>query len=169
MLGRALGGVALAIAAAAPAEAQDEMTPSAALVGGVFQYDLSGTGAVPFGGVRLFLPLHAWIAVEPAITYAAYESEADDEIPLLVPEVQLQGRLESGRVDPFLGIGIGGAFDLRKNRGGKELVVSSYSAGAGARVRLGRGWSGRAELRLRAVDGFAGSVAEWTLGIARAF
>ncbi|MBW3533929.1 MAG: outer membrane beta-barrel protein [Gemmatimonadetes bacterium] len=167
----ALVAAASLAAAALPTEvaAQDEMAASVTLVAGVFQYDLEGTGAVPFGGVRLPLPMHRWIVLEPAITYAAYESQGGDNIPLLTPEVQVQGRLDLGRVDPFLGLGIGGTFDLRENRGGEELVVSTYSVGAGARGWLGRGWSLRGELRVRGIDGFTGSAAEWTVGVGRTF
>ena len=165
------GALVLAAAAAlpAPAAAQDEMSASVALVGGAFQYDLSGTGTVPFGGVRLSLPMHAWIVIEPGLTYAAYDAQDGEGVPLLIPEAQLQGRIEMGRVDPFLGLGAGGVFDLREDRSGGELLVSTYSAAAGARAWLGRGWTGRAELRVRGVDGFTGSAAEWTLGIARYF
>lgn len=164
--------LATSLAAGLPAHAaaQDEMAASVDLVAGLFQYDLSGTGTVPFVGVRLPLPMHRRIVLEPALTYTAYESQGGNDISLLIPEVQVQGRIDLGRVAPFLGIGLGGTFDLRESRGaGEELVVSTYSVGAGARGWLGGGWRARGELRVRAIDGFTGSAAEWTLGIGRAF
>ena len=164
-----LASMAVGIALPCEASGQDDMAALAAIVGGAFQYDLSGTGTVPFGGVRLTLPLHRWILVEPALTYAAYDAQSGDEIPLLIPEAQVQGRWPLGRIDPFLGVGVGGVFDMRESRGGQELVVSTLSAAAGARGWLGRGWSARAELRVRGVDGFTGAVAEWTVGLGRAF
>lgn len=164
-----LAAAAAALSTASPVAGQETMDALAGLVGGAFQYDLDGTGTVPFGGIRLTLPMHRWVLLEPALTYAAYENDAGANIPLLIPEAQVQGRWTLGRVDPFVGVGLGGVFDLREDRGGKDLVVSTLSAAAGARARLGRGWSARAELRVRGVDDFAGSAAEWTLGIARAF
>jgi hypothetical protein len=136
-----------------------------AVVGGAFQYDLSGTGTTGFGGVRLEWPLARYFLAEPGLTYARYTPQGvGGAVSLLFPEVQLQLVRPGGLLRPFVGVGAGPALALGGGASESELALS---AGAGLRMRLAPEWSGRAELRLRAIDPWTGSAAEWTIGLAR--
>jgi hypothetical protein len=85
---------------------------------------------------------------------AGYRATAGDD----------EGGIRKALLRPFLGGGLGVAFAWA---GGATATDLTVSAGAGLRVRLAELWSGRAELRVRSIDPFHGTVAEWTLGIAR--
>ncbi len=93
-------------------------------------------------------------------------TRASADVSLLFPEMQLQLVRPHGLLRPFLGAGAGLSLDSRDTAPGGELAPS---AGAGFRMLLAPNWSGRAELRLRAIDPWTGSAAEWTLGLARRF
>ena len=163
--------VVLALAlGAAPAAAQEIPPPAVALVAGAWQYDLSGTGTVPFVSLRLDLPMSDYVWAEPSFGYAKYTSQGGEEIPHLVTEVQVQGTMAFGRFRPYLGAGAGGFFDLRKQRGGTDLVRPTFSGAAGVRAALRWGFGARAELRVRGVGkSFSGTVAEWGVGASRTF
>ena len=136
------------------------------LAGGAFQYDLSGVGTTGFGALRVELPLTRFVLVEPGLTYARYTPQfADFAASLLFPEVQLQVQT-AGRVRPFLGAGLGPAFAWG---GGASETELSLSGGAGVRADISPSWGARAELRIRAIDPFTGTAAEWTAGISRRF
>jgi hypothetical protein len=77
-----------------------------------------------------------------------------------MPIRQLPGRA----IRPFVGSGLGVAFAWR---GGASALDLTLSAGASVRVKLLGPWKGRAELRVRSIDPFHNTVAEWTFGIAR--
>lgn len=172
-VGTGWGGVVMSVLAlaAAPAGAQEIPPPAVVLMAGAFQYDLSGTGTVPFVGLRLDLPMSDYVYAEPSFGYAKYTSQGGDTVPHLTTEVQVQGSMPFGRFRPYLGAGAGGFFDLRKQRGGTELVRPTFSGAAGVRVDLRRwGLGTRAELRVRGVGkSFSGTVSEWGLGVSRTF
>ncbi len=159
----------LAALVAAPVHAgvaQEERGPAVALAGGVFQYDLSGTGNTPFAAVRVEVPLTSYLLVEPGAAYTNYEAQFGDRISIFIPEVQLQLQTPTRVVRPFLGVGAGGAFAWG---GGDSDTQLTLSAGAGVRVRVSEPWWARAELRLRSIDPWHGAAAEWTVGLARRF
>ena len=93
-----------------------------ALVGGAWEYDLSGTGTSGFGGLRLELPVDRFLVIEPGLAYANYSTQFEQGVNYLLPEIQAQIQVPGRWVRPFL-----------------------------------------------AIDPFHGTVAEWTLGIARRF
>ena len=106
------------------------------------------------------------VLVEPGLTYARYTPQSDGvSVSLLFPEVQLQVQT-AGRVRPFFGAGIGPAFAWG---GGASETELSLSGGAGIRADLSPDWGVRGELRIRAIDPFHGTAAEWTAGISRRF
>jgi outer membrane protein with beta-barrel domain len=157
----------LAAAAASgsrPAQAQ-EPEAAFAVAGGWLQYDLSGTGDTFFGAVRVEMPLSPIVLLEPGLTFSRYEADFGSNVSLLFPEmqIQLQGR---GGVSPYIGMGAGPAFAFR---GGWSDIQLSLSAALGLRVRIKQHWRVGGELRIRAVDPFAGTTAEWGLGISRRF
>jgi hypothetical protein len=137
-----------------------------AVVGGAWEYDLSGTGTSGFGGLRLELPVHRILIVEPGLTYARYSTQFDAGVSYLIPDLQAQVQVPGRWVRPFLGAGVGLAYAWGD---GASVTDLSLSGSAGLRVRLAELWSARTELRVRSIDPFHGSAAEWTFGIARRF
>ncbi|MSR35744.1 MAG: hypothetical protein EXR95_03725 [Gemmatimonadetes bacterium] len=166
-----VGMVALALAGRAGAlRAQEIPPPALALVAGVAQYDLSGTGTEPFVGLRLDLPMAEFLYAEPGFGYMTYTSQGGEHVPHLSAEVQVQGTLPLGRWRPYVGVGAGGFFDLRKQRGGGELVEPTFSGSGGVRASVVSDLGAHAELRVRGVGkSFAGTIAEWSAGLAWAF
>jgi hypothetical protein len=65
-------------------------TRALAVVGGAWEYDLSGTGTSGFGGLRLELPIRRILLIEPGLTYAHYSSQFDLGVSYLLPEIQAQ-------------------------------------------------------------------------------
>jgi hypothetical protein len=168
-VGRAL--IALALAATPDAlRAQEIPPPALALVGGIAQYDLSGTGTEGFAGLRLDLPMSDYVFAEPGFVYMSYRSQGGDLIRHVTAEVQVQGSYPFGRWRPYLGVGAGGFFDVRKQRGGAQLVRPTFSGAGGARVALRGALGARAELRVRGIGkGFEGTIAEWSGGLSWSF
>jgi len=147
--------------------AQNAPGAGVAVVGGAFQYDISGTGTTPFGGLRLELPLNRYVLLEPGLTYARYTPQfGGSVVSMFFPEAQLQLTLPFRRFQPFAGLGLGyGHF-----RSDTETSTTLWgSAGAGARFSLNRSLGIRTELRLRANDMLTASAAELTLGVSRRF
>ena len=71
-----------------------------------------------------------------------------------------------GLVGPFaLGLGAGWAIGL-EDRTGDDLTVW---AALGADFPLGADWSIRPEVRVRSVDPWVGTIADFALGVRRAF
>ena len=148
-----------------PSAAQTQTSGTAiALVAGPFQYDLSGTGTSVFGAARLEIPLARYLLLEPGLTFGRYDAQFGSAVSLLFPEVQIQVGGTRGQVNPYLGAGVGPAFAFSNGASDTELALSGA---VGVRVRLTREWGARAELRVRAIDPFAGTTAEWGLGISR--
>ena len=150
------------------ASAQDApQRATGTFVAGALQYDLSGTGTTGFVGVRVDRALRRLLLLEAGVTYAQYTPDvADKTLALLFPEVQLQLQGSSSRLRPFVGAGIGPAFTWG---GGETNTELSLSAGVGARYDMSDVWGLRGEIRLRTIDPFVGSAAEWTAGISRRF
>ena len=166
----ALAALVSSAASAKALRAQDIPPPALALVVGAAQYDLSGTGTVPFVALRLDLPMSEHLYVEPGFAYMAYSLPVGDRVRHVSAEIQLQGSLSFGRWNPYLGAGAGGFFDLRKQRGGADLAQPAFSGAGGVRVELPASLGARAELRIREIDtGFTGSVAEWGVGLSWSF
>jgi hypothetical protein len=160
---------AMVLAAMAPFRSSPAQTPDAAqafsLVGGLMQYDLSGTGNAFFAAARVELPLSSIVLLEPGLTFSQYDADFGSEVSLLFGDVQLQlqGR---GGLSPYIGVGVGPAFAFTRGESATELSVSGA---LGLRVRLDPRWRIGGELRIRAIDPFAGTTAEWGLGVSRRF
>lgn len=160
--GTALLVVMMVTAPAAAQEAADR--PSLALVGGAWEYDLSGTGTSWFAGARGSLPVGGPLVFEPGVTYARYGSQGGSDVNYLIPEAQLQIESLRGGARPFLGIGAGPALGWSN---GDSQIDLSLSVGAGVRFDVSPDWGARAELRVRSIDPWTGTVAEWTAGVSR--
>jgi hypothetical protein len=161
-----LAATMLAVFTAQPcADAQtQDRSVALAIVAGPFQYDLSGTGTSVFGAVRLDIPLTRYVVFEPGVTVGRYDPQFGSKITLIFPELQMQLRAPSDAVSPYLGAGVGPAFAIRGGQSETELFLTGA---LGVRVRLSSEWGMRGELRVRAIDPFAGTTAEWGIGISR--
>ncbi len=135
------------------------------LVGGPWQYDISGTGTVAFTALRAGFPLNRFLIVEPSLAYTAYTTQAGSRVPFLIPEVQLQLQLSERRIRPFIGVGVGAVANLSDERAQNPFLETTLSASLGTRIRVGSAWGARGELRVRNIGGFSASAAEWTFGI----
>ena len=159
-----LGCIGLLTSANA-SEAQNAPARAITVVGGAFQYDLSGTGTTGFGGLRLEFPFNRYVLVEPAFTYAQYTPQGGgNAVRMFFPEAQLQFALPLGRVRPFVGLGLGRGIFRNGDRSSSETWGS---VGGGARFRLSELVGMRAELRVRANERLTASAAELTLGVSR--
>jgi hypothetical protein len=167
------GTILLCLAAAAPVQAQlfagqdDVRPPAVAIIGGAVQYDLSGTGTRGFGGVRAQLPVLRHLLVEPGVIYMNYRIQGNlrgPRVAMWFPEVQLQAELPLATVRPYLGVGAGLAVASLLDE--REMEATAAIAG-GARVALPGAWGVGGELRVRAVDPFTGTTAEWGVFLSR--
>lgn len=134
--------------------------PSLALVGGVSQWSLNGSGSTAFGALRADIPLLALVGEGSVGLFRP--SENDGPRTYIIPEVQLQYQLLPMIVRPYLGVG-GGWFkaitgpDPHRN----DITVS---ASAGVRLSLPVLPIGvQAEARLRGISG-GGHTTELTFG-----
>ena len=161
----AAGGVAAAMWAGSPLAAQTTESASAlSVVGGPWQYDLSGTGTSWFAGLRLAVPIGGPLLLEPGITYARYTSQGDDDVNLVFPEAQLQVELLRRRLRPFIGVGAGPALAWTAGASDTDIALT---ASAGMRAQVSPLWGVLGELRIRSINPWTGSAAEWTVGISR--
>jgi len=159
---------ALLCTTAAGAQQAPVRATTASIVGGVSQWDLSGTGTSPFVGVRIDRELNGVFLGEAGVTAMRPAEQFGERVTCLFPEVQLQAQLPFRVVRPYLGVG--GGYGIASSRG--EHSTDGTVAGAGG-VRIlvpNSSTTLRAELRVRGVGtGFTGATAEWTLGVGHRF
>lgn len=144
--------------------AQDRPGPESSLVAGPSPYDLSGTGtglAVNLGVA--FRPARGFI-VEPGLGFFTYRNDFGQRSHWFFPELSLQAELRAGNLRPYLGVGGGGGV---QSRVGSDRWVGTLHGVAGLRLRLGRSWGLRGELRARAVPPFSGHTLDFGLGLVR--
>lgn len=146
--------------------AAQESGRAVSVLAGPSQYDLSGTGTTPFGTVRLDLPVERRLVLEPAFTYMSYESQAGARTHHMLPEAQLQVTGAGTVFRPYLGVGLGASWATGAADDEFDLTLSTA---AGLRVRMSSDWILRGELRVRAIDPWTGTTADWGLGIGRRF
>ena len=135
---------------------------SLGVIGGASQYDLSGTGTAAFGGLRLDIESRGTrsLVFETGLHLFSYETQFDDRQDLWLPEISMQLQRLGQTVRPYLGVGAGYAF-------GSGESAATLSASVGSRFRLADRWSLRGELRVRSVDPWVGTLADWGLGLSR--
>ena len=150
--------------AAAPASlwAQDASRWDVGVAGSVVQYDLSGVGNAPGVVVRASRDLTPHVVFE-ARGLLAWPEQQSGPSTFFVPEVQLQYRWNVARFSPYVG---GGGGFARNSSPFRTDWDTTLSLAAGTSVRLTEQMAVTGELRLRGVDRFAGSTAEWTAGLA---
>jgi len=150
-------------ASPAKAEAQDAGR-FVGVVAGKSQYDLSGTGTASIVGVRLGTQIHPYLSLEAGVSHLRYRSQGEEWTRHLFPEIQLQLLRSSGALRPYLGIGAGAS---QRSYGEVSSFDLTLSTAAGVRVPLGSGMEAQAELRVRAVDPWVGTTADWSVGLAK--
>jgi hypothetical protein len=160
--------LALLVLAAPRVVAQGPVTDTGSLAltvsAGVSQYDLSGTGNAVHGAVRMLRPIGSAVLFEAGSGITRIAPSTGESSWLLIPEVQLQAQLVSGRFAPYVGAGGGAALAFGGGDSDAELTLS---VGAGVRVAVAPAIALGAELRVRGIGtGFEGSTAEWTAGVA---
>jgi hypothetical protein len=170
--GRTVVAVALALSAESAAEAQGRIArprhATVTAVGGVTQWDLSGTGSSLILGARLDRQLGVpWLLGEASLV-TFRPQEQGGESTYLIPEAQVQLQVPRA-IAPYLGAGIGTFTRVSGNRGRQSELTTSGAVG----VRL---WGlipravVRGELRVRGIgERFTASAAEWTGGIGWSF
>lgn len=146
--------------------AGQQIVHAAGIVGGAAQYDLSGTGTAPFASFRLDIPVGRNLVLEPALGYLTYVAQSDRRRHLLLPEIQIQAQVYGERVRPYLGAGFGASWALLPGEDQGDLTLSGAG---GARVLLGTAWMVRGELRVRVIDPWGATTADWGLGVSRRF
>jgi hypothetical protein len=156
---------AVVLALSMPAIASAQSGRSAVSVNfGLMQFDLSGTGDAPMFAARFDKELGRIFLGEAGFAFARPEQQFGAKTNFFIPEVQLQAQIPA-RFAPYLGVGVGMAFDFRGERfGGTESKVTVSGAG-GVRFWFNDRFGARGELRVRGIGSeFSGSAAEWTLG-----
>lgn len=128
---------------------------------GAATYDLSGVGTSWTASARYGHRLAGRLYLEAGATLFGYESQGADDRIFLFPEVGLGAALPAGPVTFLVSAG-GGLSAALKGYGEAEATVHaalSVDVPAGGRAAL------RPGLRYRAVDPWAGTVFEYTLGV----
>jgi hypothetical protein len=136
--------VALAVAGASPARAQDsfgDLNISLARI----DYDLSGTGSAAALAVRTSHDLSSNVRLEVGALFARPDQQFGPST-LFMPEVQLQYRWNTGRFTPFAGGGIGAAL-ARSDFGSEWDPTLSVSVGTNFRLTESLGVTGQFRLR----------------------
>jgi hypothetical protein len=164
-------GIPLAIALAAvvatvlPSLSQDPPPRHVSASIGIFQYDLSGTGIAPMVAVRWSMPLASVLSFEAGIVGSRPELQGGGSSTFVSPEAQLQLSLPFTGVVPYMGLGLGAAFDLR-GAGAASRTDMVISGAVGVRTWVGDRLGLQAEFRGRGIGAdFAGSAGEYTAGV----
>ena len=161
---RFLAICAVALSLASPSRAAAQLPiPTLAVVGGISQFDLSGTGTGQIGALRLDVPL-LFVLAEGSLGVLRAPEDVGTRT-YLIPEAQVQWQILPTLVRPYIGIG-GGLIRAISGPGGHPSTVT-VSGAAGVRVGIPLIGAGlRAEVRVRGIGtGFGGSSAEYTVGV----
>jgi opacity protein-like surface antigen len=125
------------------------------------QYDLVGVGNTPGVAVRAARDLSPHVVLETRGLFA-WPDQTSGRSTMFIPEAQLQYRWNIARFSPFVGGGAGFARVSSPVRTDWDTTLS-LAGGTGIRLTDRMGVIG--ELRLRGIDNFAASTAEWTVAM----
>jgi hypothetical protein len=137
------------------------------LEAGPSAYDLSGTGTAPAASLAVGFAVAGPLRVVPALTWFSYDPGSGQKDSYVFPEISLQLGRRVGIFSPYFGIGGGRAYQV----GGSQPHFHTWTlhATAGAHIPVSHSWAIGGEFRLRALDPFHGSTADWMAGIVRFF
>ena len=158
----------MAAGLALPLEAQE--SPHISMSAGISEFDLSGTGTEAAFDVRYGHPLAGPLALDAGVGLVRPEQQFGERTWFWQGDVLLQLERRSGRLQPYGGIGLGGAADVRSDDfGGTELRFVT-AATLGLRTPVTERGKLQLEGRVRMIGtGFNGSIAQLTLGWAQYF
>lgn len=150
---------ALALGLALTAGAGGLAGQSFTVAAGVSTYDLSGTGTEAVGSLRVDGPVAAGLRWQAGLGFFRYEAQFGDDRTLFLPEAGLEWHPPVGGLPLYLGAGVGA--NLERGPGDNDATL--YGA---VGLDLGTGdFSLRPEVRVRAVDPWVGTMADFTLGL----
>lgn len=156
----------LAVAVTLPGPANAQSASALTLMGGITEYDLSGVDTRPFVALRGEVPLSRFMLVEPGLGFFRYETQGGADVNVFLPEVQLQAAPMRTRVRPYLGAGVG--LGHQRATGATETDLT-LSGAAGLRAALTPALGLRGELRVRSIDPWTGSTADFGAGLSYVF
>jgi hypothetical protein len=166
--GMAMAALLLTSALSLPsaASAQLPVGTAASIHGGIFQYDLAGTGTVRHLAARLEVPVDRIVGIEGSVGYSRPGAEPDEATTMLIPELQARAEWPGTRLAPFFGLGVGAAVVLEgAGQNGRDTDLTVAGAG-GMRLRVSDRLALQGELRVRGIGSrFQGSSSEWTTGL----
>ena len=131
---------------------------------GAATYDLSGVGTSGIAAVRGELPLAPALDFQFGTGFFWYGSQFDNQIAMLLHEAGVLARVPVG-IPLLLGAGVGHTLGVKGNQ---EDDPTLYVA-AGLELEDRAGWAVRPELRVRMVDPWVGTIADFTIGVRRSF
>lgn len=156
---------AAALVALGPAEAAAQRTTALTVGGGLAPYDLSGVGTSWVAAAEVSTPAGSLLLAEVGSRVFRYESRAEEFVTHLFPSAGLY--LDAGGRDfrVYSGGGVGTSV-MAEGRGDTELTLH---AATGFRIRIRPRWLVRPEIRVRSIDPWAGTTAEFTVGMTYRF
>lgn len=129
---------------------------------GASSYDLSGTGTSPVVSVRYDAPVAQRVHWQAGVGFFRYGSQGGRNVEILMPEGGVE--LHALSFPLYLGAGVGYTFESD----GFEDEPTLYGA-LGLDLTIAERWALRPELRVRAVDPWVGTMADFTVGVRRQF
>lgn len=154
MMGIVVGSAVLA------AEATAQAAVSVAV--GVASYDLSGTGTSGVAAARIEMPVWRAVQLQVGSGFFWYRAQDNDNVSVLLPEAGALLRIP-GAVPLYLGAGVGHTLAVNGDTDDDPMLYGAV----GLEIVDRAGWAIRPELRLRSVDPWAGSIADFTIGVRR--
>ncbi|HKJ00981.1 MAG TPA: hypothetical protein VJ997_00965, partial [Longimicrobiales bacterium] len=128
---------------------------------GISSYDLSGVGQRAVASARAERLVLARTTVQVGVGFIRYENQSGEPEAMLLPEAGiLVAPFEA--LPWFVGLGAGRTVVVT---GGRNDDVTLFGA-TGLDVRVGGGWSIRPEVRVRTVDPWVGTLADFAVGVA---
>lgn len=155
-------GTILAMTLSLPGEARAQSAISVAA--GAASYDLAGVGTSGVGAVRFEWPLASRLGGQVGTSFFWYGTQGVDQVAMLLPEVGVLAR-PSMSIPLLVGLGVGHSATVK---GTASDEVSLYGALA-FDIEDRAGWAVRPEMRVRVLDPWVGTIAEFTLGVRRRF
>lgn len=161
MRGMLRGGVVAGLLMALPGPGGEARAQEITVAAGAASYDLSGVGTSWTASARYARPVVGRVSLELGAALFGYETQGSARRLFLMPEVGLGARLPAGAVafNVSAGGGISAALEGDEETEATLHAALSVDIPAAGRVAL------RPGVRYRAVDPWAGTVFEYTLGV----
>lgn len=161
-----VGASALVLLASGPADVGAQERSALTVSGGPAPYDLSGTGTAWVAGAEVSRALVGrMLWAEAGTRLFSYQSQGESTITHLFPEAGLRLQLPVGPIRPYVGAGAGGSLVI-EGRSDTEVTLHAL---VGLRIDANPNWHLRPEMRIRSVDPWTGTVADFALGVGYRF